>query len=387
MSHPSSSLPSSSPTALTAGAESAAEVAGAALAAQNRKIRVGVSGATGYVGLEFIRLLLGHPAYQLMMAGSRSYAGQRLDQYAPTLRGLTDLVLTDEGPEVFAENCDLVITALPHGVSSDWVSRMIDSGVTILDHSGDFRFKDLSLYENTYKLTHPRPELLEQAVYGWPEAWGSKLPGTRLISNPGCYPTCSLTALLPLAKADLLSGQIIIDAYSGTTGAGRKSEPEYGFSEMSENLKPYGVVGHRHQAEIKEQLSLLTNKENKESTDYQVIFTPHLAPIRRGMLASIYVQPSREVSQDELTSLLQEFYKDARFVRVLPAKELPQTRPLIGTNYVTISGSVDRENGVIKLFSALDNLGKGAAAQAIQALNVHYGFPEDMGLTNLPQFV
>ncbi len=345
------------------------------------KIRVGVSGATGYVGLEFIRLLLGHPAFELVMAGSRSYAGQRLDSYAPTLRGLTDLVLTEEGPEAFAKNCDLVITALPHGVSSDWVSRMIDSGVTILDHSGDFRFKDLALYEKTYKLTHPRPELLAKATYGWPEAWKEELPGSTLISNPGCYPTCSLTPLLPLVQANLIEGDIIIDAYSGTTGAGRKADPEYGFSEMGENLKPYGVTGHRHQAEIREQLSRLTGRA------YHVSFTPHLAPIRRGMLASLYVKPKQEISQEELHNLLETFYQDAKFVRVLPGKELPQTRPHIGTNYVSIQGVVDQENGLIKLFSALDNLGKGAAAQAIQALNVHYGFPEDLGLEMRPQFI
>ncbi|NLF20766.1 MAG: N-acetyl-gamma-glutamyl-phosphate reductase [Clostridiaceae bacterium] len=347
-------------------------------------IRVGVAGATGYVGMELIRLLLLHPAFELVMAGSQSYAGQSLSEYNPALTGQTDLVLTAAGPEEFAANCDLVITALPHGVSSAWVSKMHGRGIVLLDHSGDFRFKDLALYEKTYKLTHPCPELLEQAVYGWPEQYRDELKTADLIANPGCYPTCSLTPLVPLLEAGLIEeDSIIIDAYSGTSGAGRSSDPLFSFSEMAENLKPYGVTGHRHQAEIREQLLRLSGNHT------QVIFTPHLAPIRRGMLASMYVRPKPgiELSQAELTTLLQDYYKEDCFVRVLSGKQLPQTRPLIGTNHVDIAAVLDQETGCVKLFSALDNLGKGAAAQAIQALNCRYGFPEDTGLTMLPQFI
>ncbi len=343
-------------------------------------IRVGVAGATGYVGIEFIRLLLKHPAFELVMAGSKSYAGRTLASYAPAFHGATDLILTDAGPAEFTA-CDLVITALPHGVSSEWIAVLADADVMILDHSGDFRFRSQKLYEKTYKLTHPRPDLLAKAEYGFPEAYHDRLPGAQLIANPGCYPTCSLTPLLPFIGEDLLGEDIIIDAFSGTTGAGRKADPEYGFSEMAENLKPYGVTGHRHQAEIREQL------ERLGAADRKVSFTPHLAPIRRGMLSTVYFRPTRPLTQENVDELLLNYYEDRHFVRVLCSPELPQTRPLIGTNFVTIAARVDEDNGLIKLFSALDNLGKGAAGQAIQALNVHYGFPETMGLEMLPQFI
>lgn len=348
----------------------------------DKKLKVGVAGATGYVGLELCRLLIGHPNFDLVMAGSVSYAGQRLDEYQASFRGLSELTLTDAKPEAFGEACDVVITALPHGVSGAWVKAMYTSSAVLLDHSGDFRFKDVETYEKTYKLEHPCPELLAEAVYGLPEHYREELKTAKLIANPGCYPTCSLSALVPLLKAGLISPEmVIIDAYSGTSGAGRKADPVYGFSEMAENLKPYGVKGHRHQAEIKDQIQRVTGLEANVS------FTPHLAPVRRGMLASIYTKPNGSVSQDELDRTLYEYYKDEPFVRVVSGRLLPETRTLIGTNFAVVAAVYDAETGFVKLFSALDNLGKGAAAQAIQALNCRFGFAETTGLPVVPQVI
>lgn len=347
---------------------------------QGRKIKVGVAGATGYVGLEICRLILQHPALELVMAGSVSYAGQALADYNPAFRGLSDLVLTDAGPEYFAAACDLVITALPHGVSGAWVKTMYGRDTVLLDHSGDFRFKDVAKYEKAYKLSHPCPELLAKAVYGLPEQYREELKTAEIIANPGCYPTCSLTVLLPLLKAGLiLPDTIIVDAYSGTSGAGRKADPLYGFSEMGENLKPYAVTGHRHQAEIKDQLERLTGRS------VNLCFTPHLAPLRRGMLAAVYAQAAPGLRAEEPEQCLNEYYKDEPFVRVLKGRQLPETRPLIAGNFVDIKAVYDEETGLVKMFSALDNLGKGAAAQAVQAINIRFGLAETEGLPLMPQ--
>lgn len=352
-------------------------------AGPDKRLKAGVMGATGYVGQELCRLLCEHPYFELVMAGSVSYAGRRLDSFNPAFRGVSDLVLTDREAKDFGRNCDVVITALPHGVSGAKVKEMFDSPAVILDHSGDFRFKDPALYEAAYRLDHPCPELMAEAVYGLPEHYRDELKTAKLIANPGCYPTCSLSLIIPLVKAGLIEpGSIIVDAYSGTSGAGRKSDPLYGFSEMGENLKPYGVIGHRHQAEIADQILRLTGEE------VNVSFTPHLAPVRRGMLASIYAAPvSASVTQDDLDEALNKYYQDAPFVRVLPAGSWPETRPLIGTNFVDIRAAADAETGFVKGFSALDNLGKGAAAQAIQALNVRFGFPEGTGLPGMPAVI
>lgn len=347
-----------------------------------KKLKVGVAGATGYVGLEFCRLIMQHPQMELCMAGSVSYAGQKLADYNPSFRGMTDLVLTDAGPDAFAASCDIVVTALPHGVSGSWVKEMYPSDAVLLDHSGDFRFKDLNKYKKAYKLEHPCPELMEKAVYGLPEQYREELKTAKLIANPGCYPTCSLTVLLPLLQKGLIdAGTIIINAYSGTSGAGRKSDPVYSLSEMGENLKPYGVVGHRHQDEIKDQLERLSGRK------VNVSFTPHLAPVRRGMLASISAKAAEGIRQEDIDCVLNEYYKDETFVRVLGGGLLPQSRPLVGSNFVDVAAVLDEETGLVKMFSALDNLGKGAAAQALQALNIRFGFAETAGLPLLPQAV
>lgn len=277
-----------------------------------------------------------------------------------------------------------MITALPHGVSAKIVPELLKAGAKVIDHSGDFRYKDLATYEKSYKLTHPNPELLAEAVYGIPEFYRNELKTAKLVANPGCYPTCSLIALAPFLKAHLIEEDpIIIDATSGVSGAGRKADLAYAFCETDEAFKPYGAVGHRHTTEIAEQCSLLAGKK---PGDIKVTFTPHLAPFKRGMLASIYVKPSgdfSDVSSEKINEIYSEFYKGENFVRVLPGKTLPDVKAVAGSNYIDINGVFDPDTDMIKLFSAQDNLGKGAALQAIQAANAMFGFDETCGLKNI----
>ncbi|MBO7453128.1 MAG: N-acetyl-gamma-glutamyl-phosphate reductase [Clostridiales bacterium] len=343
------------------------------------KIKVSIIGATGYVGAELVRGFIGHPNVEIKYLTSRSFEGQIFSDIYPVYRGLCDIELTNKPYEQVAKDSDLVITALPHGVSSKTVPVLLENGARVIDHSGDFRYKNLATYEKSYKLEHPCPELLKEAVYGIPEFYRDELKNARLVANPGCYPTCSLIALAPFLKADLLdTTSIIINAVSGVSGAGRKESLPYAFCEMDENYKPYGVVGHRHTTEIEEQASFLAGKDLKLS------FTPHLAPFKRGMLNTIYAKPSdsfKDVSDEKINAIYKEYYKDEFFVRALDMKVFPEVKAVNGSNFIEINGVYDKETNLIKLFSAQDNLGKGAALQAIQAFNAMFGFDEKTGLT------
>lgn len=352
------------------------------------KIKVSIIGATGYVGAELVHGFVNHEMVELTHLTSRSFAGQKFSDVYPVFRGVCDIVLSDLDYAQVAKDSDLVITALPHGVSSKTVPVLLENGAKVIDHSGDFRYKNLATYEKSYKLDHPHPELLETAVYGIPEFYRDKLFGANLVANPGCYPTCSLIALAPFLKKQASSdgktiainvNSIIIDATSGVSGAGRKADLAYAFCETDEAFKPYGVVGHRHTSEISEQCSLLSGE------DIKVTFTPHLAPFKRGMLSTIYIKPACEMEIDSKTliDIMREFYKGEKFVRVLDEKTLPDVKAVNGSNYIEITARYDEETNVIKLFSAQDNLGKGAALQAIQAFNAIYGLDEAMGLGNL----
>ena len=348
------------------------------------KIKVSIIGATGYVGAELVRGFVSHPAFVITDLVSRSFAGKAFSDVYPVFRGICDVILCDKSPEEVAKDSDLVITALPHGVSSQQVPVLLDAGVRVIDHSGDFRYKDLATYEKSYKLEHPHPELLEEAVYGLPEFYRDKLKSARLVANPGCYPTCSLIALAPFLKADLIDkDSIIIDAISGVSGAGRKSDLAYAFCETDEAFKPYGAVGHRHTTEISEQCSFLSGGK---PGDIKVTFTPHLAPFKRGMLATIYVKPSdkfENVSTSAICDIYNEYYKDETFVRALPQGVLPDVKAVAGSNFIEVAGVYDDETSLIKLFSAQDNLGKGAALQAIQSANVMFGLDESLGLNTI----
>ena len=318
----------------------------------SKKINVSIIGSTGYVGAELVRGFSAHPVFELKHLIGRSFAGQKFSDVYPEFRSVCDLVIEDLPHEEVGKDSDLVITALPHGVSSQTVPVLLDAGCKVIDHSGDFRRNDLR--------------------------------NAKLTANPGCYPTCSLIALAPFLKNHLIEeDSIIIDAVSGVSGAGRKSDLAYAFCELDEGFKPYGAVGHRHTTEIAEQCSFLAGKN---SGDIKVTFTPHLAPFKRGMLATVYCKPSKsleDVTSAKINDIYNEFYKEETFVRVLPQGVLPDVKAVSYSNYIDVNGVYDAETGLIKLFSAQDNLGKGAALQAIQAANAMFGLDETTGLKTI----
>ncbi|MCR5060279.1 MAG: N-acetyl-gamma-glutamyl-phosphate reductase [Saccharofermentans sp.] len=352
----------------------------------SEKIKISIIGATGYVGAELVKGFVNHPYAEIIHLTSQSFAGKKYSEIYPVFKGVCDVTLEEGDYVQIAKDSDLVITALPHGVSSKTVPVLLENGTRVIDHSGDFRYKNLATYEKSYKLEHPHPELLKEAVYGLPEFYREELRTARLVANPGCYPTCSLIALAPFLTQGLIKADsIIINAVSGVSGAGRKSDLAYAFCETDEAFKPYGAVGHRHTTEIAEQCGFLSEKSGREVVK-AVTFTPHLAPFKRGMLASIYVKPDEsfaDVSSGKINEVYQEFYKNETFVRVLEGKALPDVKSVYGSNYINVNGMYDPETDMIKLFSAQDNLGKGAALQAIQAANCMFGLPEGTGLKNV----
>ncbi len=354
----------------------------------NHKLRVGIIGATGYVGVELVRVLSSHPGFRLTYLSSETYSGKLFSEVYPAFSGLCDIQLVAANIDTIALSCDLVITALPHGVASTYVPQLLERGLKVLDHSGDFRFNKVKDYEKAYGLSHPAPKLLKTAVYGLPELYRENLRQAQLISNPGCYPTCTVLAFAPLLKAGLIDPKsLIADAVSGVSGAGRKSSVDYSFCELDEDYKAYGVVGHRHQPEIVQELSKLAG------SNVRLAFTPHLGPFKRGMMVTAYAKPLGKsfvlngktfpYSNESLCSLYESYYKYEVFVRVLKPAQLPRISSVRGSNYIDIAPVYDPDSGMIKVFAALDNLGKGAATQAVQALNILAGYPETDGLTGI----
>lgn len=340
-------------------------------------LRIGIVGATGYVGVELIRLLAGHPEFQMSRLVSQSYAGKPFAEIYPAFGRLVDLTLTTLDVDDLADNCDLVITALPHGISAAVVPDLLDRGVKVLDHSGDFRYRDVRVYEQAYKLSHPRPDLLKEAVYGLPEFYREQIASARLVANPGCYPTCSLLALKPLLAAGVIrTDGIVIDAVSGISGAGRKAEVAYSYCESAENFKAYSIVGHRHTSEIEQEAGFIAGNDGPLT----LTFTPHLAPMNRGMLATVYADLAPGVDPAGLHALYEKAYAGEYFVRLLPAGQIPETKHVAYTNFADLAVFADSRTGKVKILSAIDNLGKGASAQAVQALNLMAGLPETAGL-------
>lgn len=339
-------------------------------------LKVGIIGATGYVGAEILRLLSTRKDIEITTIVSNSFVGQPYSSVYPSLRGVFDMPCDELDIDKVAQKADFFITALPHGVSNDVIPSLLEKGKRVIDHSADFRFRDVAVYEKWYKAVHPAPQLINQAVYGLPELYRDKIKAARLVADPGCYPTCSILGILPALKEKLVSTKgIIIDATSGVSGAGRKSELSYAFCELDENFKAYGVSNHRHTPEIEQELSLIAGEE------VLVSFTPHLAPIKRGMLATSYLNLAKDgVTTQDVHDLYEEFYKDEPFVRVLPVGQLPETKYVAGSNYIDISVVVDQRLNRLIVVSALDNLGKGSASQAIQALNLMAGLNETEGL-------
>ena len=344
-------------------------------------IKVGIIGSTGYAGGELARLLLQRDDIEIKWYGSRSYIGQKYASLYPNMYKIVDEECMDDNMKELAEQVDVVFTATPQGLCASLVDEEILSKVKIIDLSADFRIKDVSVYEEWYKLTHASPQFLEEAVYGLPEVNRERVKQARLIANPGCFPTCSFLSVYPLVKEGLVDlDTIIIDAKSGTSGAGRGAKMDSLYCEVNENIKAYGVGTHRHTPEIEEQLSYAAGRP------VTISFTPHLVPMNRGILVTAYGSLTKEVTYEEVRAVYDKYYKDEFFVRVLEKDVVPQTRWVEGSNFADVNFKIDPRTRRIVMMGAIDNMVKGAAGQAIQNMNLMFGLPENTGLKQVPVF-
>ena len=348
--------------------------------------KVAIIGASGYSGEELVRLLLNHPHAELVAVTSRQNAGQTLAQVFPKFashpRSKT-LRFTEPKAEVLAKQADVVFLALPHGVAAEYAVPLLDAGCLVIDLSADFRLKSAETYKDFYAHDHPVPDLLKKSVYGLPEIYRAEIKKTSLIASPGCYPTSILLPIIPLLKAGLVkSAGIIADSLSGVSGAGRKAETDYLFCECNESVRPYAVPKHRHLSEIEEQLSLAAGNA------VAIQFTPHLIPVNRGILTTLYLAPEKHFSSatemealgKKISGCYQKNYGQEPFVRLLEGKSLPDTKNVNGTNVIEIAWRLDPRTGRLIVMSAEDNLVKGASGQAVQSMNIMCGFPETAGL-------
>jgi len=341
-------------------------------------IKAAVLGATGYTGVELVRLLNGHPGADPVFLSSGSSAGKSYSEVHPQFYGQVDLKLQQMKADQIPEDIDIVFCALPHGKSAPVVSELLDSGYKIIDLSADFRLLDKALYLTWYNLVHPAVNLLGRAVYGLPELYSAEISGSSFIANPGCYPTSILLALAPLLREKAIkTGSIIIDSKSGVSGAGRSPKQAFHFPDCTENFKAYRVASHQHTAEIEQELGRIAGENLK------VTFTPHLVPMVRGILSTIYCEPGGDINEKVLLELYEDFYKNCPFVRVLSGVMLPETRMVRGTNFCDLALKYDERTNRVILISAIDNLVKGASGQAVQNMNVMLGLPQEAGLGQL----
>ena len=344
-------------------------------------IKVGIIGATGYAGAELVRLLLGHREAEIVWYGSRSYVDERYAKIYQNMFQLVDAKCMEDNMEEMASKVDVIFTATPQGLCALLLNEDILKKVKIVDLSADFRIKDVKVYEKWYGIEHKAPQFIEEAVYGLCEVNREAVKKARIVANPGCYPTCSFLSVYPLVKEGLIEpNTLIIDAKSGTSGAGRGAKVDNLFCEVNENIKAYGVAGHRHTPEIEEQLSLAAKKE------VVINFTPHLVPMQRGILVTAYASLTREVSYEELKAVYDRYYQDEYFVRVLEKDVCPQTRWVEGSNFVDVNFKIDKRTNRVIMMGAMDNLVKGAAGQAVQNMNLMFGCEEAEGLLMAPLF-
>ena len=345
-------------------------------------IKVGIIGATGYAGNELVRLLLGHSEAQIEWFGSRSYIDQKYADIYRNVFQLVDAKCMDDNMEELADRVDVIFTATPQGLCASLVNDKILSKVKIVDLSADFRLKNVDVYEQWYKIEHKSPQYIDEAVYGLCEINRNKITkDTRIVANPGCYTTCSILTIYPLVKEGIIDpDSIIIDAKSGTSGAGRGAKVANLFCEVNESMKAYGVGTHRHTPEIEEQLGYAAGK------DIKLIFTPHLVPMNRGILVTSYADLNKNVTYEEVKAAYDKYYKDEYFVRVLDKDVCPETRWVEGSNYVDVNFKIEPRTNRIIMMGALDNLVKGAAGQAVQNMNLLFGLPENTGLKQVPMF-
>ncbi len=349
-------------------------------------VKVGIIGATGYAGGELVRILMGHKDAEIKWYGSRSYIDQRYDEVYRNMFRIVDAVCMDDNMETLSKEVDVIFTATPQGLCASLVNEEILSRVKIVDLSADFRIKDVKVYEQWYGMTHKSPQFIDEAVYGLCELNREQVKEARLIANPGCYTTCSILTAYPLVKEGLIEPDtLIIDAKSGTSGAGRGAKLPNLFCEVNENMKAYGVATHRHTPEIEEQLGYAAGRALTLS------FTPHLVPMNRGILVTAYASLRRKAdgalpTSGELRAAYERYYQKERFVRLLDQGVCPETKWVEGSNYVDVGFTVDERTGRVVMMGALDNLVKGAAGQAVQNMNLLFGLPEDEGLAMVPMF-
>jgi N-acetyl-gamma-glutamyl-phosphate reductase len=340
-------------------------------------IKVGVVGGTGYTGVELLRLLAGHPDVEVVAITSRAEAGVKVADYFPSLRGHCDLAFTDPASAPL-KGCDCVFFATPNGVAMGQVRPLLDSGARIVDFSADFRLKDRAVWEEWYKASHAAPELLAEAVYGLPEINRERIRSARLVANPGCYATAIQLALLPLVETTFVDhAHLIADAKSGVSGAGRKAEVDLLFSESSDNFKAYAVKGHRHHPEILESLASLQSASGRR---LGLTFVPHLVPMVRGILATVY---ARITADTDFQALFEARYREEPFVDVLPSGSQPETRWVRGTNQCRMAVHRPFDGDTLVVLAVEDNLVKGAAGQAVQNMNLMFGFPESRALEQI----
>ena len=344
-------------------------------------IKVGIIGATGYAGGELVRILTGHKDAEIVWYGSRSYIDKKYADVYQNMFQIVDAKCLDDNMEELAKQADVIFTATPQGFCASMMNDKILSETKIIDLSADFRIKDVATYEKWYGIEHKSPQYIEEAVYGLCEINREDVKKARLVANPGCYTTCSILTAYPLAKEGIIDmNTLIVDAKSGTSGAGRGAKVANLFCEVNENMKAYGVASHRHTPEIEEQLGYASGEK------VLINFTPHLVPMNRGILATEYATLKKDVTYEEVKAIYDKYYKDEKFVRVLEKDVCPETKWVEGSNYVDINFKIDPRTNRIIMMGARDNLGNGAAGQAVQNMNLRFGLPETEGLELVPMF-
>jgi N-acetyl-gamma-glutamyl-phosphate reductase len=338
--------------------------------------KIGIVGATGYTGSELVRILVNHPEVEIEFITSETHTGEKFSDIHSQFKNICDMELISVD-DVNLDNIELIFLALPHGVSMEFVKKFAESNVRIIDFSGDFRLSSKDVYDEWYKKEHSYPKGFENAVFGIPELFADEIKKSRLIANPGCFPTGAILAIAPLILEKIINTEnIIVDSKTGVTGAGVKPKLVTHFPNLNDNFKPYGLKKHRHTIEIEEQLSKVAMKEVK------IQFTPHLLPVDRGILTSVYLKPNKKINENELKNIYKEFYGGNTFIRIIDKE--PEIKNVRGTNYVDIFPVYDERTNNIMVFSAIDNLVKGAAGQAVQNMNILLGFKEETGLTLVP---
>ncbi len=344
-------------------------------------MKAGLIGVSGYTGMELVRLLASHPNFELSIATSRQEAGKKIADIYPFMLNVKggDVLITDASPKTIKQECDIVFMAVPHGVAMDMADELLSEGCKIVDLSADFRIKKPSVFKEWYKTEHSAEQVLKEAVYGLPEVYASSIKSAKIVANPGCYPTASILGLYPAIKHGFISCEdIVIDAKSGTSGAGRKADVSMLFCEVNDTFKPYALASHRHTPEIEQELSRIAQ------TDIVLSFNPHLVPMNRGILATIYTKLTEDISLEQVHALYQNTYENDTFVRILPLGSLPQPRFVRGTMFCDIGLTICKRTQRLIITSVIDNLSRGASAQALANANLMCGLSLDTGLNLAP---